>query len=199
MSFWEQLKAVPDDLAEIHLNQSGHTKSVLDDLAPIERILLETKARTILYYENLKTLTSNEQAYLDFLLNVDDVYYILGLCPSSQKQFDFTASQADITIFGGAAGSGKSHCGVADLLQHIHHKSFNGVIFRRTTPQLKGVGGMWQKAQELYGDVVEKFLRTKSYRKLQTQSQEMKITFPSKSIVQFRHMEHTKDKFNIQG
>ena len=199
MSFWEQIKVVPDDLVETYLIQSGHTKAVLTALAPIERILLETKARTIIHYESLETLTVNEQAYLSFLLNVDDTYYMLGLCPSSQKQFDFTASQADITIFGGAAGSGKSHCGVADLLQHIHHKSFNGVVFRRTTPQLKGVGGMWQKAQELYGDVVEKFLRTKSYRKLQTQSQEMKITFPSKSIVQFRHMEHTKDKFNIQG
>ncbi len=199
MSFWEQIKTVSDESVAIYLTQSGHTQAALADLAPIERILLETKARTILNYRSLKSLTQREQSYLDFLLNVDDTYYMLGLCPSSQKQFDFTASQADITVFGGAAGSGKSHCGVADLLQHIHHKSFNGVVFRRTTPQLKGVGGMWQKAQELYGDVVEKFLRTKSYRRLQTQSQEMKITFPSNAIVQFRHMEHIKDKFNIQG
>ncbi len=199
MSFWDLINTVSDESVADFLDASGYDSEALETMAAIEKILLQTRAKTIIAYQAKDQLTDNEQDFLDFLLNVDEEYFKLGLCPSSQKQYDFTASTADITIFGGAAGSGKSHCGVADLLQHIHHKSYNGVIFRRTTPQLKGVGGMWQKAQELYGDVVEKFLKTKSYRKLQTQSQEMKITFPEGSLVQFRHMEHIKDKYNIQG
>lgn len=168
----------------------------MSEESAIEKILGEIKEELIEELSSLDNPKQNQKDFLTFLLNVDDYYFKQGLCPSSQKQFDFTASTADITVFGGAAGSGKSHCGVADLLQHTHHKKFNGVIFRRTTPQLKGVGGMWQKAQELYNDVATKFLGLK---KIQTQSQEMKITFPSNAIVQFRHMEHIKDKFNIQG
>ena len=86
-----------------------------------------------------------------------------------------------------SAGSGKSHCGVADLLQHTHLSSFNGVIFRRTSPQLKGAGGIFQKASELYGLVVTKFLGIK---KLNINSQEMKIKFPSGCSIQLRPMEN---------
>lgn len=162
----------------------------------METILAEIKDELIEELSSLISPKPNQTAFLSFLQSVNQDYFEQGLCPSSQKQYDFTASTATITVFGGAAGSGKSHCGVADLLQHTHHKSFAGVIFRRTTPQLKGVGGMWQKAQELYGEVATRFLGVK---KLRTNTQEMKITFPSKALVQFRHMEHTKDKLNIQG
>lgn len=214
MSFMDMITSVDDEDVKAYLINSGNTDSYLDSLNPVEKVLLEVKARIILKYQSMDNLTRNQQDFLDFLLSVDDEYYRLGLCPSSQKQYDFTASTAKITVFGGAAGSGKSHCGVADLLQHTHDNSYAGVIFRRTTPQLKGVGGMWQKANELYGDVLGYMQRLdqanskvkgyvpmvpKGYRKLQTQTQEMKITMPSDALIQFRHMEHIKDKYNIQG
>jgi predicted phage terminase large subunit-like protein len=197
MSFWDLINTVSEDRVTKHLSERGYPSTKFKELSPIEQTLLDIRARTILAYEDKKSLTDNEQAYYNFLTNpnLSDEYYMLGLCPSSQKQFDFTASQADITVFGGAAGSGKSHCGVADLLQHIHHASFTGVIFRRTTPQLKGAGGMVEKGIELYTEVCTNFLKSK----LKTQMQELKLTFPSSSTIQYRHMEHEKDRYNIQG
>tara|TARA_R110000803_G_scaffold13482_1_gene37875 strand:- start:21758 stop:23182 length:1425 start_codon:yes stop_codon:yes gene_type:complete len=110
--------------------------------------------------------------------------------PASRKQEMFINSKATITVFGGAAGSGKSYMGLMDLLKWVHLPKFRGVVFRRTTPQLKGVGGMWDVAQSMYGDV---------FNKLKISSKDSKVTFPSKAEVMMRHMEHVKDKYNIQG
>jgi predicted phage terminase large subunit-like protein len=110
--------------------------------------------------------------------------------PASLKQEMYVNSNATITVFGGAAGSGKSYMGLMDLLKWVHMPSFRGVVFRRTTPQLKGVGGMWDTAQEMY---------TELFPKLQVASKDSKITFPSKAQIMMKHMEHIKDKFNIQG
>jgi predicted ribonuclease YlaK len=54
------------------------------------------------------------------------------LSPASEKQRLFLTSDADITVFGGAAGSGKSYLGIMDMLQYVHMKHFRGVMVRRT-------------------------------------------------------------------
>lgn len=114
----------------------------------------------------------------------------MALRPSSRKQEMFINSSSTITVFGGAAGSGKSYMGLMDLLKWVHMPKFRGVVFRRTTPQLKGVGGMWDTALSMYGDITDK---------LNISSKDSKITFPSKAQIMMRHMEHVKDKYNIQG
>ena len=113
-----------------------------------------------------------------------------SLAPASRKQEMFINSEATITVFGGAAGSGKSYMGLMDLLKWVHLPKFRGVVFRRTTPQLKGVGGMWDVAMSMYGDIFDK---------LNISSKDSKITFPNKAQIMMRHMEHVKDKYNIQG
>jgi len=50
----------------------------------------------------------------------DDMVFDLDpnvIGPKSKKQYDFMHSEADITVFGGAAGAGKSYLGVMDFIK----------------------------------------------------------------------------------
>ena len=52
--------------------------------------------------------------------------------PQKGKQEKFLASSADICIYGGAAGGGKSYALLLEPLRHIGNKNFDAVAFRRT-------------------------------------------------------------------
>ena len=74
----------------------------------------------------------------------------LGLRPQPGPREAFLKSAADITIFGGAAGGGKSFGLLLAPLQWIRVPGFGAVIFRRTTTQVRAEGGLWDESQELY-------------------------------------------------
>jgi phage terminase large subunit-like protein len=98
----------------------------------------------------------------------------------------------DVTVFGGAAGSGKSEIGVIDFLKYTDIPGFIGVIVRRTTPQLKGPGGMLTKCkryfQKVYGNSV------------QWKDKEGKFVFKkSGAEIYLRHFEHENATDNYQG
>lgn len=174
-------------------NLDYYTTTLLGD--DMEELLLEIRQDLIRELQLLESPKPNQKAFLDYLLSTDDKYYKRGLGPTSQKQYDFMTSKATITVFGGAAGSGKSYCGLLDLLKWVHLPLFRGVVFRRTNPQLKGAGGMWDTANGIYNELVEEFMGDK----LKVTVQELKMTFPTQATISMRQMEHVKDKFNIQG
>jgi predicted phage terminase large subunit-like protein len=103
------------------------------------------------------------------------------------KQEEFLSCPADIVIFGGAAGSGKSWSLLLDPLRYANVKGFNAVIFRRETPQIRKTGGLWQKAKNLYIPIGGKPNKS---------SLEFVI---NEAIIQFSHMEHEDDKYNWDG
>lgn len=70
--------------------------------------------------------------------------------PCSQRQLMYVQSKADVTLFGGAAGSGKSEIGVIDFLKYTDIPNFIGVMTRRTTPQLTGPGGLLTKCKRVF-------------------------------------------------
>lgn len=70
--------------------------------------------------------------------------------PVSERQVMYMFSEADVTLFGGAAGSGKSEIGVIDFLKYTDIPNFIGVMTRRTTPQLSGPGGLLSKAKRIF-------------------------------------------------
>jgi len=74
----------------------------------------------------------------------------LRIRPQPGPQTAFLASPADICVFGGAAGAGKTWALLMEPLRHIHTKNFGAVIFRRTYPQITNEGGMWDASKELY-------------------------------------------------
>ena len=106
----------------------------------------------------------------------------------------FLSSSADIVIGGGAAGGGKSFALLMESLRHASVPGFRAVIFRRTTPQIKNAGGLWDVSKELFLK-----LRDGSGRSAISTEQPPKWTFPSGSTLLFSHLEHEQDKHSWDG
>jgi hypothetical protein len=66
-------------------------------------------------------------------------------------QTAFLQSPADICIYGGAAGGGKTVGLILEPLRHATRvANFTAVFFRRTTPQITNPGGLWDESQKFY-------------------------------------------------
>lgn len=108
--------------------------------------------------------------------------------PQPGPQTAFLSTPADIAIYGGAAGGGKSWALLAEPVRHIKNPKFGAVIFRRTTTQIRNEGGLWDESSYMYpglgGDPKE---MTLDWR------------FPSGANVSMAHLEHDKSVLNWQG
>lgn len=108
--------------------------------------------------------------------------------PQPGPQTDFLSSAADIAIYGGSAGGGKSWALLLEDLRHIGNPGFGSVTFRRSTVQIRNEGGLWDESAKLYplagGDPKEHNLTWK---------------WPSGATSSFAHLEHDKTRFNWQG
>lgn len=108
----------------------------------------------------------------------------------------FISCSADIALYGGAAGSGKSFAILLDLLAHIHNPDFRAVLFRRTSPQITNPGGLWDQSERIYSLIGAE---ARKYR--------LEWEFPrtdgrkdlSGAQVVMRHLEYDKDVYNWQG
>lgn len=112
----------------------------------------------------------------------------LRIAPQPGAQSVFLSSPADIAVFGGAAGGGKTWSLLLEPLRHVHNPRFGAVVFRRTYPQIRNEGGLWDKSVELY----PRLGATPSSIRLDW-------TFPSGAGVQFAHLQHETDKLSWQG
>lgn len=70
--------------------------------------------------------------------------------PQAGPQEACAASSADIVIYGGSAGCGKTFINLLEPLRHKRVKGFGAVIFRREAVQITNEGGLWDNAMELY-------------------------------------------------
>ncbi|RWB67559.1 phage terminase large subunit [Mesorhizobium sp.] len=109
--------------------------------------------------------------------------------PQAGPQTQFLSSSADIAIYGGAAGGGKSWALLMEPLRHAHNPGFGAVFFRRTTVQVRNEGGLWDESEKLYP-----LLQAKPRA-----APDLDWTFPSGATVSFGHLEHEKTVLNWQG
>src|SRR5205823_14122053 len=66
-------------------------------------------------------------------------------------QTAFLQSSADICIYGGAAGGGKTVGLILEPMRHAARvRDFSAVFFRRTMPQITNPGGLWDESQNFY-------------------------------------------------
>src|SRR6266487_548837 len=69
----------------------------------------------------------------------------------SGPQTDFLRTPADICIYGGAAGGGKTVGLILEPLRYVSRvPGFTAVFFRRTTPQITNPGGLWDESVNFY-------------------------------------------------
>lgn len=110
---------------------------------------------------------------------------------SPQKGYQMMAlsSPADIVIGGGAAGVGKTFTLLLEPLRHKDVKGFGAVIFRRTTPQIKSEGGLWDASKKLYTHILDARSKESSYE----------WHFGDTSKLKFSHLEYEKNIYDWQG
>ncbi|MEI6865553.1 terminase family protein [Flavicella sp.] len=108
--------------------------------------------------------------------------------PQKGYQMMSLASSADIVIGGGAAGVGKTFSLLLEPLRHKDVSDFGGVIFRRTSPQIKAQGGLWDTSMSLYSLLDATPKETNS-----------SWTFSSGARLKFNHLEYEKNVYDWQG
>lgn len=108
--------------------------------------------------------------------------------PQSGPQTAFLGSPADIAIYGGSAGGGKTWALLMEPLRHVANPQFGAVFFRRSTVQVRNEGGLWDESEKLYpsiGAVPKEHV--------------LQWNFPAGASVSFAHLEHDKTVLNWQG
>jgi len=123
---------------------------------------------------------------LQILYNISMQSDQIVLRPQPGPQTAFCISSADVTIFGGAAGPGKTWSLLFSPLRYIGYAGFSAVLFRRTVPEITIAGGLWDAALDMYGGLC---IRTPEYT----------IHFTKAAKMDFRSMQHEKDKYKFQG
>lgn len=106
--------------------------------------------------------------------------------PQPGPQEMFLATSADIALYGGAAGGGKSYGLLLEPLRHINNKDFGAVIFRRTTKQVTNEGGLYDTSEKLYP-------------RLNAKPSYLTWKFPKGATVTFAHLEYEKNVNDWQG
>lgn len=109
--------------------------------------------------------------------------------PQPGPQEAFLSTRADIAIYGGAAGGGKSWALCAEAMRHTGVSGYRAIVFRRHTGELIGGGSIWEEAQSMYRSAGAVF-RSSPY---------LDCVFPSGARVEYSHLQHEKDKHSHQS
>lgn len=111
------------------------------------------------------------------------------LKPQPGPQEVFLSSPADIAIYGGAAGGGKTYGLLLELLRHINNPGFGAVVFRRNSGQITNEGGLWDNAKMMYRSLGATF----------RESNPKTVIFKSGAKITFNHLHAESDVYSYQG
>lgn len=119
-----------------------------------------------------------------FMLTADTVLFK----PHAGAQERFLSSGAYEVFFGGAAGPGKTTCGIIEALRQIDHPQYRAGLFRRTYPLLSKPDGLIDKTKQFYPAVGGKYNESLHVWR-----------FPSGAEILLAHMQREQDRFNYRG
>lgn len=108
--------------------------------------------------------------------------------PQEGPQDQFLKTKADIAIFGGQAGGGKTWALLAETIRNVDVPGFGAVIFRREYTQIRAEGGLWDMACDMYYEWLG--IPRENY---------LDWRFPSGARIRFAHMQHESDRFSWDG
>jgi predicted phage terminase large subunit-like protein len=112
----------------------------------------------------------------------------LEIKPQKGPQEDFLKTKADIALYGGGAGSGKSFALLLEPLYQFKNPLFGAVIFRRNSVQVRNEGGLWDESTSLYMPL-----------KAHPREAYLEWIFKSGMRVKFSHLENEKSVYDWQG
>lgn len=117
----------------------------------------------------------------------------IKLGPQPGPQTDFFKSSADIVIYGGSAGCGKTAAILLEPLRSVDNPDFNCIIFRRKTTEITTPGGLWDEARKFYmqlpAEMQPRFIGKPDFT----------IIFNSGAKVKFSHLEYDDTRFDHHG
>jgi predicted phage terminase large subunit-like protein len=104
-------------------------------------------------------------------------------------QTEFLRSGADICIYGGAAGGGKTAGLILEPLRHVSRvANFTAVFFRRTMPQITNPGALWDESLNFYPRLSgTPHLRMREWR------------WPRGGKIKFSHLQFETTVYDWQG
>lgn len=108
--------------------------------------------------------------------------------PQEGYQMNVLSSSADIVIGGGAAGVGKTFALLLEFIRHLNNPKWGGVIFRRTSPQIRLEGGLWDTSTALY-----------PLLNATPKETTLEWFFPKGAKLKFSHLEYEKNILDWQG
>lgn len=113
---------------------------------------------------------------------------MIEIKPQEGAQTEFLTRGEDVVLFGGSAGGSKSYSLLLESLRHVQDKNHRAIIFRRTSPQLRSSGSVYNEAKDLFGKIGAKCNDT-----------QMKFKFPSGAEVGFGHLQGSDQHLAYQG
>lgn len=113
---------------------------------------------------------------------------VIELRPQPGPQERFLASSADIAIMGGAVFGGKTWALTFEPLRHLHVRGFTAVTFRRTAPEIRNPGGLWDESMQMYPLVGGS-----------PREHTLEWSFPSGASVKLAGLQYDKDVLGWKG
>lgn len=110
--------------------------------------------------------------------------------PQPGPQEKFLSTPADICIYGGAAGGGKTYGLLMEAMRHKKDPNYGAVIFRRNYTQVTAQGGLWDSSRSLYRNIKGAMPR---------KTPKLHWEFSSGASVNFAHLGSDDDCESWQG
>ena len=120
----------------------------------------------------------------------EEIRMAMIIKPQKGPQERFLATRADICIYGGAAGGGKTYGLLLDPIRYIDKEGFNALIFRKNYTQVTAPGGLWDTSMGIYNHVRGAY----PYK-----SPKLHWRFPNGVTIGFAQIERDSDCFDWQG